>query len=92
MSDSPTTGWIGKPVTRVEDGRLLTGRGTYIDDLPVRDASHVAIVRSPYAHARIRGYDVTAALAAPGVVGVVTGADVAARTKPFSVGVTAPIH
>ncbi|MBI1736902.1 MAG: xanthine dehydrogenase family protein molybdopterin-binding subunit [Candidatus Rokubacteria bacterium] len=55
-------------------------------------AHHVAIVRSPHAHARIRGYDVSAALAAPGVIGVVTGADVAARTRPFAVGVTSPIH
>ena len=85
-------GWIGKPVTRVEDGRLLTGRGTYIDDLPMPHAHHVAIVRSPYAHARILGYDVKQALAMPGVVGVVTGADVAARTKPFAVGVTSPVH
>ena len=52
---------------------------------PVR---HAAIVRSPHAHARILGYDTTAALAMPGVVGVVTGADVADRTKPFGVGVT----
>ncbi|MBI2204376.1 MAG: xanthine dehydrogenase family protein molybdopterin-binding subunit [Candidatus Rokubacteria bacterium] len=55
-------------------------------------AHHAAIVRSPYAHARILGYDVRAALAMPGVVGVVTGADVAAKTKPFAVGVTSPVH
>ena len=85
--------WIGKPVKRVEDARLLTGRGTFIDDHPpVAHVHHAAIVRSPHAHARIRGYDVRAALAMPGVVGVVTGADVAKHTKPFSVGVTAPVH
>ena len=84
--------WVGKPVPRVEDARLLTGRGTYIDDLLIPHAQAAAIVRSPYAHAKILGYDVSAALAMPGVAGVLTGADVAARTKPFAVGVTSPIH
>src|SRR5438093_672459 len=87
------TGWIGKPVKRVEDARLLTGRGTYIDDHPpVANLHHAAIVRSPHAHARIVGYDLTAALAVDGVVGAVTGEDVLRHTKPFSVGVTAPVH
>ncbi|HTO10050.1 MAG TPA: xanthine dehydrogenase family protein molybdopterin-binding subunit [Candidatus Binatia bacterium] len=85
--------WIGRSVQRVEDGRLLTGRGTFIDDHPpVANACHAAIVRSPHAHARIRGWDVSAALAMEGVVGVITGADVARACKPFGVGVTAPIH
>src|SRR6266545_3863961 len=87
------TGWIGKSVKRVEDARLLTGRGTFIDDHPpVANACHAAIVRSPLAHAKIRAYDLSAALALPGVVGAITGEDVARHTKPFSVGVTAPIH
>src|SRR5437667_1316177 len=87
------TGWIGKPVRRVEDARLLTGRGRYIDDHPpVANVHHAAIVRSPHAHARIRGYDLTAALAVDGVVGAITGEDVLRHTKPFSVGVTAPVH
>src|SRR6185312_12371322 len=59
---------------------------------PVANAGHAAIVRSPHAHARILGYDVTAALAMEGVVGAITGADVAEACKPFGVGVTAPIH
>src|SRR5438094_1103968 len=85
--------WIGKPIKRVEDARLLTGRGTFIDDHPpVANARHAAIVRSPHAHARILGYDASAALAMPGVAGVITGADVANACKPFGVGVTAPIH
>ena len=80
--------WIGKSVSRVEDGRLLTGRGTFIDDHPpVANACHAAIVRSPHAHARIRGWDVSAALPMEGVVGVITGADVAKACKPFGVGV-----
>jgi len=85
--------WIGTSVSRVEDGRLLTGRGTFIDDHPpVANACHAAIVRSPHAHARIRGWDVSAALAMEGVVGVLTGADVAKACKPFGVGVTTPVH
>src|SRR5215468_7697334 len=84
--------FIGQPVKRVEDARLLSGRGGFIDDhAPIGDVHHAAIVRSPHAHARISGYDVSAALAMEGVVGVVTGADVARLTKPFSVGVTAPV-
>jgi 2-furoyl-CoA dehydrogenase large subunit len=86
-------GWIGKPVRRVEDARLLTGRGTYIDDHPpVANLFHAAIVRSSHAHARILGYEVKAALALDGIVGVLTGEDVLKHTKPFSVGVTAPVR
>src|SRR2546427_3145898 len=86
-------GWIGKPVKRVEDARLLTGRGTYIDDHPpVANLHHAAIVRSPHAHARVLGYDLGAARAVEGVVGAITGEDVRTLTKPFSVGVTAPVH
>src|SRR5919197_317625 len=87
------TRWIGKPVKRVEDWHLLTGRGAFIDDHPpVANVCHAAIVRSPHAHARIRGWDVSAARAMDGVVGVVTGADVVKACKPFGVGVTAAIH
>jgi 2-furoyl-CoA dehydrogenase large subunit len=90
MSDNA---WIGKPVKRVEDFRLLTGRGTFIDDHPpVANVHHAAIVRSPHAHARIRGYDVSTALQMEGVVAVLTGAEVAQACKPFGVGVTAPVH
>jgi len=85
--------WIGQPVKRVEDARLLAGRGSFIDDHdPVANVHHAAIVRSPHPHARIAGYDTSVARAMPGVAGVITGADVARLTKPFSVGVTAPVH
>jgi len=68
-SSTPTS-WIGQPVKRVEDARLLSGRGAFIDDHPpVANIHHAAIVRSPYPHARILGYDVSAALAMDGVVG-----------------------
>src|SRR5438445_4628672 len=87
-----TRSWIGQPVKRVEDARLLSGRGNFIDDLtPCANVHHAAIVRSPHAHARILGYEVSAALGMEGVIGVITGADVARLTRPFSVGVTAPV-
>lgn len=66
---------IGQPVRRTEDPRLLTGRGTYTDDLDRPDLPHMAVVRSPHAHARILRVDATAARAAPGVRLVLTGAD-----------------
>jgi 2-furoyl-CoA dehydrogenase large subunit len=92
MSEEPP-GWIGRRVARVEDARLLTGRGHFIDDHPpIGDIHAAAIVRSPHAHARIVGYDVAAALRMEGVVGVITGEDVARFTRPFPVGVTAPVH
>src|SRR5215471_17233224 len=86
------TSWIGRPMKRVEDGRLLSGRGTFIDDHVFPHACHAAIVRSPHAHARVLGFDAREVLAAPGVVGVITGEDVARHTRPFSVGVTAQVR
>lgn len=76
--------WVGKPLIRVEDETLLRGRGRFVDDMdPVPGAFHAAVVRSPYASARIAGVDASAALVAPGVLGVVTGREVAELTKPF---------
>src|SRR5262249_34570340 len=59
---------------------------------PLPNVHHAAIVRSPHPHARILGYDVAAALAMDGVSGVLTGEDVARLSKPFAVGVTAPVQ
>ena len=69
---------IGQPVRRKEDVRLLTGRGTYTDDVNHPGQAQAHVLRSPHAHARIRSIDVTAAKAAPGVVAVLTGHDAAA--------------
>jgi carbon-monoxide dehydrogenase large subunit len=66
---------IGARLKRVEDPRLITGAATYLDDLKLSGLAHVAIVRSPYAHARIRGIDTGKAAAHPGVIGVYTGKD-----------------
>lgn len=69
---------------RLEDPRLLRGRGTYIDDLPsAADALHAAIVRSPHAHARILGIDGSAAALIPGVAAVYTGKDLARALDAF---------
>lgn len=69
---------IGKSVPRREDARLLTGRGRYADDFSLPDQVYAHVLRSPHAHARIAGIEVTAALAAPGVLAVLTGADAVA--------------
>ncbi|MFC0471234.1 xanthine dehydrogenase family protein molybdopterin-binding subunit [Halalkalibacter kiskunsagensis] len=83
---------IGKPLARVEDARLLTGQGQYIDDLATPPSTaQVAIVRSTYPHAKIKSIDVSEALKVSGVKGVVTGQDVLPYLHPFSVGVSAPV-
>ncbi|MFH9616399.1 xanthine dehydrogenase family protein molybdopterin-binding subunit [Streptomyces pratensis] len=69
--------WIGRSVPRVEDDRLLRGNGRYVDDIALPGAVEAAFLRSPHAHARIDSVDVKAALEAPGVIAVWTGADVA---------------
>jgi len=68
---------IGARVLRKEDRRFITGQGNYTDDIAVKNAAHAEFVRSPHAHARIVGIDASAALAAPGVIGVLTGAELA---------------
>jgi carbon-monoxide dehydrogenase large subunit len=68
---------IGQAITRFEDRRLLQGGGRYLDDVNLPGQAYAVIVRSIHAHARIRGLDIRAALKAPGVVAVLTGADVA---------------
>src|SRR5438552_3221512 len=70
---------MGAEVKRKEDPRLVTGRSTYVTDVSLPGMHHVAFVRSPHAHARIRGIDASAALRRPGVFRVVTGADIRAH-------------
>src|SRR5579875_388523 len=65
--------YMGARVKRKEDPRLITGTATYVDDFHPPSLLHAAILRSPYAHARIRGIDTTAAERHPGVVAVYTG-------------------
>ncbi|BCJ88237.1 xanthine dehydrogenase family protein molybdopterin-binding subunit [Effusibacillus dendaii] len=83
---------IGQPMPRVEDSRLTSGQGSYIEDLsPVPNIHYAAILRSPYAHARITSIRTDKAEQMPGVKGVVTGLDIIEMTQPFPVGVTAPV-
>jgi carbon-monoxide dehydrogenase large subunit len=80
--DEPTTVQapekeVGKARRRKEDARLITGRTTWTDNMVLPGMLHIAVVRSPVAHARITGVDVSAAQQAPGVVAVFTGRDFA---------------
>ena len=69
---------VGQGLHRVEDERLLTGRGRYSDDVNLPDQAHAVMVRSPFAHAALRGIDAAAAGDAPGVLAIYSGADLAA--------------
>src|SRR5215468_2422537 len=69
---------IGAAVKRKEDRRFLLGKGNYVDDIVLPNQTYAVFVRSMYAHAKIKGIDTAAAKAAPGVVGVFTGDDIAA--------------
>ena len=71
--ETPLKGVIGDSIRRKEDDRFIRGRGNYVDDISLPGMLHMAILRSPYAHARIRSIKVDAAQALPGVVAVVTG-------------------
>ena len=76
MTDqNPPFRFIGQPLPRNEDARLLTGRGQFTDDFSFPGQAYAAMVRSPYAHARIVGIDHSTARTMPGVLGVFTGAD-----------------
>src|SRR5262245_45366919 len=66
---------LGNAVRRVEDPELLRGRGTFVDNIAVDGKLHVALVRSPVAHARLTSVDTTEAGTAPGVVAVYRGGD-----------------
>src|SRR5262252_3516643 len=66
---------FGKSIKRREDPRFVTGRGQYVDDLKIPGLTYAAFVRSPHAHARIKGIDVSRAKAHPGVIAVFTGKD-----------------
>jgi len=75
--------WVGRPVKRKEDLRLLTGLGKFVDDLRLPEMAYAAILRSPHAHAKIVKIDVTKAEELPGVVCTLAGEEVAKSTDPF---------
>ncbi len=75
--------WIGAPIRRKEDPRLLRGTGVYTHDVSLPGMMHLAAVRSPHAHARVRRIDCAGAKAMPGVRELLTGEDIAGRISPF---------
>ena len=77
LSNAPNSP-IGQPLKRREDQRFLTGAGQYTDDITLPGQTWGVFLRSPHAHARIRSIDLARAKAAPGVVAIFTGEDVAA--------------
>jgi len=77
-----TRKWVGQPVPRKEDLRLVKGEASYVDDLDI-DCHYVGIFRSDYAHARINSIDTSRAQALKGVLAVITGKEVALETKPI---------
>ena len=79
LATPPEIGGIGHSVLRREDDRLIEGQGDFLDDVALPGMLHMAIHRSPVAHARIRGIDTEAASAVDGVVAVVTGELMAAH-------------
>ena len=84
--------WVGRALPRKEDQALLSGGARFIDDLaPVPGLKHAGILRSPHPHARIRAIDASRALALPGVVGVVTGAQLVRTVGPIPSVVRAPV-
>src|SRR6476619_870835 len=82
MNDPNKTSFVGRSMPRREDQRLLTGRGQFIADLDLPHMLHAVFVRSPVAHARIRGVDLSRAAAAPGVACVLSGADLLQLLPP----------
>jgi CO/xanthine dehydrogenase Mo-binding subunit len=75
--------WVGRPMVRKEEARLVRGFGKFIDDFKLPGMLHMRLVRSPYAHALVKNVDVSAAEQHPGVVCTLTGVEVAKLTTPF---------
>jgi len=89
MQTAPAPQFMGVRIKRREDPALITGQGKYTADLQPENALHLAVLRSPYAHATMRSIDVSAAKELPGVVDVLTGADVnphLAQPLPMVIG------
>ena len=82
--------YVGARTLRKEDPRLVSGRGLYVDDIHVPNTGHMALLRSPHAHARIQKLDVSRARALAGVLDVVTGSDLRRKLKTMSPMATLP--
>jgi len=84
MSEIDREPYVGRPLKRTEDPRLITGRGQYVEDIKLPGLAHLAFLRSPHAHARVTALRTDAARRAPGVVRVVTARDLGPlRPLPF---------
>ncbi len=83
--------WIGKSMKRIEDPRILVGKGRYVDDVALPNMAHAAVLRSPYAHARIKSIDTSRAEALPGVILVMTGAQAAEVVGPVASFASPPV-
>src|ERR1700751_3639485 len=81
--NKPTFPYIGQPLKRREDFKLLTGKGRYVDDIRLSGTLHMAVLRSPHAHAVINSIDAAAAKDAPGVRLVLSGKDFAGKIGPI---------
>jgi carbon-monoxide dehydrogenase large subunit len=86
MNDVVGPPYIGRSLKRREDQRLLTGQGQFVADLVLPRTLHAVLVRSPFAHARIRSVDVSDAIAMPGVVAGLNGADLLQLLPPVPEG------
>jgi CO/xanthine dehydrogenase Mo-binding subunit len=75
--------WVGQPIRRKEEDRLVRGKGIFVDDHKMTGLLHIQFVRSPYAHARVKSVNAGPAAAAPGVVCTLTGKEVAGMVQPF---------
>ena len=75
MPETAQQPYVGRPLKRMEDPRLITGRGQYVEDLKLPGLTYLAFLRSPHAHARVTALRTDAARTAPGVLRVVTAAD-----------------
>jgi aerobic carbon-monoxide dehydrogenase large subunit len=92
----PPTGYVGTSVKRVEDPRLVAGKGCYVDDVQLPGMLHMAVLRSSYPKARVVSIDTSAARAVPGVAAVLTGDDLSERmdltAPPIVPGMRVPPH
>src|ERR671929_1291782 len=75
------TTYVGRPLKRFEDPRLVTGQGSFVDDLHLPGMLHAVVLRSPHAHARILSLDAAPARALPGVAAVLTASDIAGAVR-----------
>ena len=82
VAEAPTK-MFGQAIKRREDPRLITGKGNYLDDIKLTGMLHAAVLRSPYAHARINSINADAARALKGVVAVITGDEIAKEQNPL---------